>query len=70
MPKNSNKPWTSEDDRRLLELAATGKPHVLIGGFVGAAGRYGWHITEGGRQFLASLEAPLSIAAEPVQAPS
>jgi hypothetical protein len=29
----------------------------------------GWHITEGGRQFLASLEAPLSIATEPVQAP-
>jgi hypothetical protein len=29
----------------------------------------GWHITEGGRQFLASLEAPLPIAAEPVQAP-
>src|SRR3984957_11675429 len=29
----------------------------------------GWQITEGGRQFLASLEAPLPIAAEPVQAP-
>jgi hypothetical protein len=29
----------------------------------------GWHITEGGRQFLASLEAPLPISAEPVQAP-
>src|SRR5471032_972995 len=29
----------------------------------------GWHITEGGRQFLATLEAPLPIAAEPVQAP-
>jgi hypothetical protein len=29
----------------------------------------GWHITEGGRQFLASLEAPLPIAAPPVQAP-
>jgi hypothetical protein len=29
----------------------------------------GWHITEGGRQFLALLEAPLPIAAEPVQAP-
>jgi hypothetical protein len=29
----------------------------------------GWHITEGGRQFLASLEAPLPIATEPVQAP-
>jgi hypothetical protein len=31
MPKNSNKPWTSEDDSRLLELWAAGKPHVLIG---------------------------------------
>jgi hypothetical protein len=29
----------------------------------------GWHITESGRQFLASLEAPLPIAAEPMQAP-
>ena len=29
----------------------------------------GWQITEGGRQFLASLEAPLPIATEPVQAP-
>jgi hypothetical protein len=29
----------------------------------------GWHITDGGRQFLASLEAPLPVAAEPVQAP-
>jgi hypothetical protein len=29
----------------------------------------GWHITQGGRQFLASLEAPLLIVAPPVQAP-
>jgi hypothetical protein len=29
----------------------------------------GWHITEGGRQFIASLEAPLPIVAPPVQAP-
>jgi hypothetical protein len=29
----------------------------------------GWHITEGGRRFLASLEAPLPITAGPVQAP-
>jgi hypothetical protein len=28
----------------------------------------GWHITGGGRQFLASLEAPLPMAAQPVQA--
>jgi hypothetical protein len=31
MPKNSNKRWTDEEDKRLLELAATGKPHVAIG---------------------------------------
>ena len=30
MPKNSNKRWTDED-ARLLELAASGKPHVMIG---------------------------------------
>jgi hypothetical protein len=35
MPKNSNKPWTSEDDSRLLELWAAGKPHVLIGPALG-----------------------------------
>jgi hypothetical protein len=29
----------------------------------------GWHITEGGRQFLTWLEKPLSIAAEPAPAP-
>jgi hypothetical protein len=29
----------------------------------------GWHITEAGRQFLASLEKPLPITAEPIQAP-
>jgi len=26
-----NKRWTIEEDKRLLELAATGKPHVAIG---------------------------------------
>jgi hypothetical protein len=31
MPKNSNKRWTDEEDTRLLELAASGKPHVMIG---------------------------------------
>jgi hypothetical protein len=31
MPKNSNKPWTPEDDRRLLELKAAGKSHGAIG---------------------------------------
>ena len=31
MPKNSNKPWTPEDNRRLLELEAAGKSHGAIG---------------------------------------
>jgi hypothetical protein len=30
MPKNSNKLWTDEEDERLLELAASGKPRVMI----------------------------------------
>jgi hypothetical protein len=29
----------------------------------------GWQITDGGRQFLATLEAPLPIASEPAQEP-
>ena len=31
MPKNSNKPWTPEDDRRLLEPKVAGKSHGAIG---------------------------------------
>jgi len=31
MPKNSNKPWTPDNDRRLLELKAAGKSHGAIG---------------------------------------
>jgi hypothetical protein len=31
MPKNSNKKWTPEEDGRLLELKAAGKPHGVIG---------------------------------------
>ena len=31
MPKNRNKPWTPEDDRRLLELKVAGKSHGAIG---------------------------------------
>ena len=30
MPKNSNKLWTDAEDERLLELAASGKPRVMI----------------------------------------
>jgi hypothetical protein len=35
MPKNSNKKWTAEDEKRLLELVATGKPHLMIGAALG-----------------------------------
>jgi hypothetical protein len=31
MPKNSNKKWTSEENGRLLELKAAGKPYGVIG---------------------------------------
>jgi hypothetical protein len=31
VPKNSNKPWTPEDDRRLLEPKVAGKSHGAIG---------------------------------------
>ena len=31
MPKNCNKPWTPEDDKRLLELKVAGKSHGAIG---------------------------------------
>jgi hypothetical protein len=31
MPKNSNKKWTPEEDGRLLELKAAGKPYSVIG---------------------------------------
>jgi hypothetical protein len=30
VPKNSSKKWTPEDDKRLLELAATGKLQVIM----------------------------------------
>jgi hypothetical protein len=31
MPRNSNKPWIPEDDKRLLELKAAGKSNGAIG---------------------------------------
>jgi hypothetical protein len=35
MPKNSNKKWTPQEDTRLLELKAAGKPHGVIGAELG-----------------------------------
>jgi hypothetical protein len=31
MPKNSNKPWTADDDKQLLELKAAGTSHGAMG---------------------------------------
>jgi hypothetical protein len=35
MPKNSNKKWTPEEEKRLLELLAAGNPHLMIGAALG-----------------------------------
>jgi hypothetical protein len=62
---SSGTDWTNRTKRlaaRAPKLDIFGDSFVLRDG-------NGWHITEGGRQFLAALEAPLPIAAEPVQAP-
>src|SRR6202166_4010642 len=62
---SSGTDWTNRTKR----LAARApKLDIFADSFV-LRDHNGWHITEGGRQFLASLEAPLPIAAEPVQAP-
>jgi hypothetical protein len=31
MARNSNKPWSEEDDRRLLEMRAAGRTAISIG---------------------------------------
>jgi hypothetical protein len=62
---SSGTDWTNRTKR----LAARApKLDIFVDAFV-LRDDNGWHITEGGRQFLAALEAPLPIAAEPVQAP-
>ena len=62
---SSGTDWTNRTKR----LAARApKLDIFADSFVLRDDR-GWQITEGGRQFLASLEVPLPIAAEPVQAP-
>jgi hypothetical protein len=62
---SSGTDWTNRTKR----LAARApKLDIFADSFV-LRDHNGWHITEGGRQFLASLEAPLPIVAEPVQAP-
>ena len=62
---SSGTDWT---DRTKRLAARAPKLDIFADAFV-IRDDNGWHITEGGRQFLAALEAPLPIAAEPVQAP-
>jgi hypothetical protein len=62
---SSGTDWTNRTKR----LAARApKLDIFVDAFV-LRDDNGWHITEGGRHFLASLEAPLPIVALPVQAP-
>jgi hypothetical protein len=61
---SSGTDWTNRTKR----LAARAPKLDIFGDSFVLRDDNGWHITERGRQFLASLEAPL-IASEPVQAP-
>jgi len=62
---SSGTDWTNRTKRLAARVP---KLDIFADAFVLRDDR-GWHITEGGRQFLASLEAPLPIVAGPVQAP-
>src|ERR1700722_11705582 len=62
---SSGTDWTNRTKR----LAARApKLDIFADSFV-LRDHNGWHITEGGRQFLTSLEAPLPIVAEAAQPP-
>jgi len=62
---SSGTDWTNRTKR----LAARApKLDIFVDAFV-LRDDNGWHITEGGRHFLASLEAPLPIVAPPVRTP-
>jgi hypothetical protein len=59
MPKNSNKKWTPEDEKLLLELKAAGEPQAVIvvalGRSIGSiVGRLGVLITRSGLRRAAS----------------
>ena len=56
---SSGTDWTNRTKR----LAARAPKLDIFGDSFVLREDNGWHITEGGRQFLASLEAPLPIAA-------
>jgi len=60
---SSGPDWTNRTKR----LAAGAPKLDIFGDAFVLRDDNGWRITEGGRQFLASLEAPLPIATEPAQ---
>jgi hypothetical protein len=62
---SSGPDWTNRTKR----LAARAPKLDVFGDSLVLRDDRGWQITESGRQFLASLEAPLPIASEPAQAP-
>jgi hypothetical protein len=62
---SSGTDWTNRTNR----LAARAPELDIFADSLVLRDENGWHITEGGRQFLASLEASLPIVAPPVQAP-
>jgi len=62
---SSGTDWTNRTKRLAARVP---KLDIFADSFVLRDDR-GWQITESGRRFLTSLEAPLPIAAEPVQAP-
>jgi hypothetical protein len=61
---SSGTDWTNRTKR----LAARAPKLDIFGDSFVLRDDNGWQITEGGRQFLAALEAPLPIIAESVQA--
>ena len=60
---SSGADWTNRTKR----LAARAPKLDIFGNSFVLRDNNGWQITEGGRQFLASLEAPLPISSEPAQ---
>lgn len=61
---SSGTDWTNRTKR----LAARAPKLDIFGDSFVVRDNNGWQITEGGRQFLASLDVPLATASEPAQA--
>jgi hypothetical protein len=61
---SSGTDWTNRTKR----LAARAPKLDIFGDSFVVRDNNGWQITEGGRQFLAALDVPLSTASEPTQA--